>query len=436
MSHVCDRTQLAMSIYRELDPDARREVDTAVGECASCAAAWADEQLVMAHLAAIPDLAIPLGLRDRLHDIPDGSAPFVLDDTSVRLLLVLTAVVLWWFMLTTGQGGARFGDLDEGTPREAPAGEVVVSDAPDVRPPAPAMVERARPVVLVTPRTVSTVREDASIDAPDTFRAAQPPAGMIDGARPAGNRSSAPASRPGGEETSPIHANMPAEPEDEDGRGGLSTSGDAPGTGVDDDDVCVVVDIRPFFDSPTRAGGCDECGDGLADTNELESMRARFAALPPIRIAVDRVFTSGRIDVDREFAFPAGSASFSLELGCALFADSSVVLRAIEGDGGSTMCSATPGRFELAVARTPRRVMFAIPLADTCPVTSPTATTTPTPTTAPESTPTAESPPSPTAPTTPEPLDPEPATPSAMPSAVPTATYQPTPMPTSAWPEE
>lgn len=439
MSHDCERIELLMSVYRELDPGDRRDVDVAVGECSGCGAAWADEQIVLSHLAAIPELATPSGLKGRLLDIPDGagpSLPFV-DEAGARiLLLLLGASALWWFTLTAGPAASRVGDVEVDTPREAPLAADIGSTDGLAKPLAPIVVRRTLPVTLVTPSAITTIIDDFAMAGPD--KKISPAVLSGDGIFAPGRDS-----RVDSSSASDTPTNLPGSPPATDGRtggaGGSSAIDDGSSTDADTASVCVTVDVRPFFDLPEGDGDCAVCGDGRLDENEMESSRDLASDLPSVHIVVEYMLPSGEWEADKEVTIPAGTLSHLINLRCELFNRGDVTLRAAE-TGGGNLCPTGSDSLSAQFARTARTARFAIPFMGSCPPSAPsptaTATATRAPTTSPEPTSTALPTTHPTAPTTPEPLDPDPAMPTQVPSPTPTATYQPSPTPTPAWPQD
>ncbi len=443
MNHACDRIQQLMSVYRELDPAARRDVDVAVGDCSACAAAWADEQLVVSYLAMIPEIAAPSGLKGRLHEIPDRPAvPFFTEESIRLLLLLLAASALWLFMLNSGPDAHRLGDSDAEAPHEGPAAaDIGVTDGFE-QSSRPELIHRAIPVALVTPSIVT-----AHVDALSDSDHAGPPVSRTSAVNSYGDtrsplsRSRTPDTKSGADQT-PDRLGPVSGSSGRDNSRGESLAGDEPRTRDDSGPVCVTVDVRPYFDLPDDTGeytvDCAVCGDGLPDENELERARALASALPAMQIVVEYILPSGEWEASEEVTIPAGTYSHMIALRCELFNRGDVTLRAVQAGGGA-LCPVGADGHEARIASTGSSATFAVPFKWTCPPTrpaSPTPTTTPLPTPSPDPTSTALPLPSPTAPGTPEPLDPGPAMPTQEPSPTPTATYQPSVTPTSAWPQE
>lgn len=462
MSHVCQRVQREMSVYRELDPDARRAVDRAVAECGRCSAAWADEQLVLAHLAAMPDLAPPARLKASLHAIPNTTpAPVpvqaadpLFGDLSLRLLLMLlAATAMWLYMLTVGSDSPPFGGSDPEAGQHAQAGPVD-GPAPEVAAETgsrPQAIERAMPVDLGASDSAPSRRfaADRDVDsAAETERGAAPAASQV--ADPALDAVAALApegrGRPGSGPaagTSPPAAGGDGRDDEREGAGGVAAAEDPP-SGDEGVRSCATVEIRPFYDLPSGAADCGECGDGVADENELETARAMAASLPGLRIDVELAGPDGTVGRGEAILIDAGTHARRIAMPCALFEHGDVTLSATAvGLGAGALCP-SGGAEAGHTLRVPApsgaaTIRFAIPVRPVCAV-APTLTPTsiPTPTLPPAPSPTAvpSASPSPTVASTPGPRDPGPAMPTSDPSPMPTATYQPSPTPTSIWPQD
>ena len=317
MSHLCGRTQLLMSVYRELDSFAQQEVDDAVNTCASCAEAWSDEQLVLSHLAAMPELASPSGLKARLHDIPDlttGRLTPSLDDMSVRLLLVLAAALLWWFMLTAGQQGFLSNDSQSGKPLEQALTADSSSVSADELWERPDAIERVRPVSLVTPRAVVALLAEPKNEVPPALLAPAPPA-LSEGREARSDSRATPVESPSEESNKLSVEFIPS-------GSGINPAVDDPELPLGNDEICVTVDVRAFFDSSDGAGTCDRCGNGMPEPGEKEVTAARVNELPSYQLLVaQRYLFADREEAIEEIPMRSGVESNLIPLRCELFSD-------------------------------------------------------------------------------------------------------------------